>query len=172
MTVPEHYLERLAALAQDCRPHGARRWDGPGIVAALRKVQHMPLADVTLAVVRAADDAKLHTPAAIGVLTSPCWRERNPDRPQPRRPYDRTAACSVCSLPEADCRARWSGDHEYVTAAEHAAAISGQGYDTEAIRVALRGEVQPTRTPDAPEPPRRTNPHAAAARAALSKEDR
>lgn len=90
MSVPDVWVERLATLAADARPHGARRWDIPGTVAAIRKVQHLALADVAMAVVRAASDRSLNTPAAIADLRSSAWRERLTD-PIPAKPeYCRT----------------------------------------------------------------------------------
>ena len=63
----------LAALACACRPTGSKRWDEPGIVAALAKVSNLQLADVIHATVQAAEDASLETPAAIGNTSSPVW---------------------------------------------------------------------------------------------------
>lgn len=76
MPVPEVWVERLAALAIECRPHGAPQWDMPGTMTAVRKVQHLELAEVAAACARAGADRTLRTPAAIGDTTSSAWRER------------------------------------------------------------------------------------------------
>jgi hypothetical protein len=85
MTVPDIWIERLAHLAADCRPTGARRWDIPGTMAAIRKVQHIALPDVAAAVIRGAADRSLDTPAAIANLRSSAWRERLTE-PIPTKP--------------------------------------------------------------------------------------
>lgn len=113
MPVTDQDARALAYLAARMRPHGARRWDEAGIVAAIGKVKHLALADVALAVVHAADDRSLETPAPIGNVRSTCWRERNPDRPAEHKPYVREHTCGVCGFAETDCRARWEGDHEF-----------------------------------------------------------
>ena len=100
MPITDQQIRALAFLAAAARPHGARRWDEPGIAAAITRVRHLHLPDVALAVIRAADDRTLDTPGAIANPTASCWRERATDRPftvGPRvEPQDR---CSVCSQP-------------------------------------------------------------------------
>ncbi|HEY9352594.1 MAG TPA: hypothetical protein VIP28_05060 [Nocardioides sp.] len=113
MPVTDQDARALAYLAARMRPHGARRWDEAGIIAAIGKVKHIALADVALAVVRAADDRTLETPAPIGNLRSTCWRERNANRPAEHKPYVREDTCGTCSLPESECRLRWEDDHEF-----------------------------------------------------------
>lgn len=114
MPVTDQDARALAYLAARMRPHGARRWDEAGIVAAIGKVKHLALADVALAVARAADDRSLETPAPIGNVRSSCWRERNPDRPAEHKPYVREHTCGICGFPETECRARWSEeDHKF-----------------------------------------------------------
>lgn len=81
MPVTKDQAILIAELAAAARPFGARRWDIAGIVAAIRPVAQMHLADVILAAIRAADDHTLDTPAAIGNTKSSCWRERGTDRP-------------------------------------------------------------------------------------------
>lgn len=76
MPVTRHQAELIAELAADMRPHGAGRWDHPGIVAAIYRVQTLALADVAMAAFRAAADRTLNTPAAIGDTKSSAWRER------------------------------------------------------------------------------------------------
>ncbi len=84
MPVSDQWAERLTVLAQDLRPHGARRWDAPGVLAHIRKVQHLALGDVTMAVTRAACDRTLDTPAAISNTRSSAWRERVAEQPTTR----------------------------------------------------------------------------------------
>lgn len=115
MTIDKRHLEELADLAIEIRPHGAPRWDKAGVVAALLRVQHIRLSEVTRVVIAAAEDRSLQTPAAIGNVEAPVWRVTNPAalpaavRTHPGR------LCSVCSLPESRCRAQWSDDHEYLS---------------------------------------------------------
>lgn len=113
MPVTKPQAEALTTLAIACRPHGARHWDAAGVMAQILKVRHLSLADVALAVIRAADDRSLETPAPIGNPRAHCWKERANDRPQEPTPYDPQTACGICDKPEAKCRAHaWSG-HEY-----------------------------------------------------------
>jgi len=86
MPVTKDEAHMLATLAVACRPHGAPRWDAPGVVAAVGKVAHLSLADVALATIRAADDSTTKTPGVIGNTRSECWRERKPNREIPRLP--------------------------------------------------------------------------------------
>lgn len=110
MTVTKDQAESLTALALACRPHGARHWDGPGILAAIGKVKHLALADVAAAVIRAAADRTVETPGVIANPKSPCWRERIADpstkptfRPPMKAEECRTHAgqwadsCSACA---------------------------------------------------------------------------
>lgn len=66
----------LCALAVKCRPHGAPRWDPPGIMAALEKVRGLALPDVMAAVARAASDKDARTPGVIAATSSHHWREK------------------------------------------------------------------------------------------------
>lgn len=121
MPVNEQQQRALAFLAVACRPHGAPHWDEAGVMASIAKVAHLSLADVILAVTRAADDRDAKTPGVIPKLNAPHWRERNPDRPKQREPYDPTTYCGICGKPEADCRARESAmppdiRHEFTSA--------------------------------------------------------
>lgn len=105
MPVTPEQAHMLASLAADCRPHGARRWDAPGVVAAIKAVSHLSLADVALAVIRAADDANLDTPGPIRKPSSSCWRERNPDRQVVRKPFTPANTCGICGKQEPECAA-------------------------------------------------------------------
>lgn len=95
MPVTKEQAQMLAALAVACRPFGAPHWDAPGVVAAIAKVHGRALADVGMAVLRAASDPEARTP---GVLTAPDsmhWREKL--TPQlPPRPPRAGEACGVC----------------------------------------------------------------------------
>lgn len=96
MPVTQAQAHDIATLAVQCRPHGARHWDIPGVVAAISKVQHLALADVTCAAMRAASDRTIETPAPIGITTSSAWRERLSE-PTPTKPV----VCPVHGLSHA-----------------------------------------------------------------------
>lgn len=113
MPVTKEQAEALAFVAAAARPYGAPRWDPAGVVAAIRKVAHLSLVDVALAVFRAADDPNLRTPAPIGIPTAPCWRERNPDRPVEHRPHDTRETCGHCSRVRAVCEADRMSGHDF-----------------------------------------------------------
>jgi hypothetical protein len=113
MATSDTWADRLVLLAVDLRPNGARRWDHAGIRAAIRKVQHLALADVALAVIRAADDRTLETPAPIGNPKAHCWRERATDRPQEHAPYDHGTACGICDQSRTRCEANPHSEHTY-----------------------------------------------------------
>jgi hypothetical protein len=85
VSVPDVWVDRLAMLAIDCRPHGAPQWDMPGTRAAIKRVQHLALADVAAACARGGADRTLRTPAALGDTTSSAWRERLTE-PVPTKP--------------------------------------------------------------------------------------
>ena len=99
MGVTKDQAIRLSELACDMRPHGAPRWDVPGVLAQIEKVAYLALADVTMAVARAASDRTLNTPGAISNLRSTCWRERVAERTAPRN----LRVNESC----------WNGDHRY-----------------------------------------------------------
>ena len=101
MPLTDDDIRLLAWQARRARPHGAPRWDEPGIAAALTKVRHLDLAEVMMATARAARDRDLDTPAAIGNTAAPCWIERPIERWTP----DKTIAserCGECSHPRHD----------------------------------------------------------------------
>ena len=110
MPVTDTWADRLVMLAIDLRPHGAPRWDAAGIRAAIRHVQHLSLAEVSMAVIRGASDRTLETPAPIGNSKSPCWQERVGERPPahpvkaeeacPTHPAGRLPRCSFCAADE------------------------------------------------------------------------
>ena len=145
MPVTDQDARALAYLAARMRPHGARRWDEAGIVAAIGKVKHLALADVALAVARAADDRSLETPAPIGNVRSTCWRERNPDRPAEHKPYVAERTCDICGFAKSDCEARWADDHEFtpVPLARGRALPKEQAVE---VVTELKNHLQPLRT--------------------------
>lgn len=81
MPVTKDQAQRLADLAREIRPFGARHWDTAGIRAAITRVEALDLAEVSMVVIRGAADRTLDTPAAIGNTSSPLWqtRWRNPE---------------------------------------------------------------------------------------------
>jgi hypothetical protein len=85
MPVTKDQAQMLATLAVACRPHGAPHWDAAGVVAAIAKVHHVGLADVMMAVIRAAADRDAKTPGVIAATTSIHWSERVTER-APRFP--------------------------------------------------------------------------------------
>src|ERR1044072_2861107 len=118
MPVTKDQAATLAQLAIACRPHGARHWDAGGIVAAIGKVKHLSLADVALAVIRAADDRALETPGPIGNPRAHCWSERKADRPAPLEPWNPHEFCEACGR---RCDEPVGSDHEPLTAGEQMA---------------------------------------------------
>ena len=103
MPITPEQAHALAPLIAAARPYGARRWDGAGIVAALKRVQHMALADVACAAFRAAADRTMDTPAPIGDTKSTAWRERLVE-PPPTPVRHHRHGCHICGKPEPDCR--------------------------------------------------------------------
>ncbi len=85
MPVTKDQAHVLATLAVACRPHGAPNWDAAGVVAAIAKVHHVGLADVAMAVIRAAADRDAKTPGVIAATTSIHWAEKVAER-APRFP--------------------------------------------------------------------------------------
>lgn len=118
MPVTKDDAVRLADLAVAIRPHGARRWDKPGIVAAIGRVKDLHLADVAMAVIRAADDRSLETPGAIGNPSAPCWADRRPDRPQVRVSADPLSTCGICGRDEGFCRRNQHSGHEFISSVD------------------------------------------------------
>lgn len=140
MTVTPDQAKMLTSLALAIRPYGAPHWDAPGVRAAVKRVAHMRLGDVTRAVSRAAEDTKLDTPAPIGIPSSPCWADKVLDDRPVREPYDRIGFCIRCGQPEERCRRLWAGDHEYESIA---AGARSSGLDVHRTVAALKAEVEP-----------------------------
>jgi hypothetical protein len=167
MPVTKDQAHALAALVVACRPYGAPRWDEAGVLAAIGKVRHLALPDVILAAVRAADDRSTKTPGVLANTTSPCWRERGTDRPQPIEAYRADAFCHACAKPQDRHSA---ADHPFLSAARHKAQL--QEVDVAATVTALRELVVEAKEskPKPPEPttPRQRDPRIEAARAELA----
>lgn len=131
MPVSKAQAEQLASLAVACRPYGAIRWDVAGVIAAIGKVKELALADVTLAVIRAADDRSVETPGVIGNTRSPCWRERGSDRPTVREPFDRASVCGTCGRGQhADL------DHPFVSVVEQTRRLANEDHGRIAEHIA------------------------------------
>jgi hypothetical protein len=106
-------------------------------MAAIGKVKDVSLADVILAVVRAADDREARTPGVITAAGSIHSRD----------PYDRTGTCSTCNLSHERCRAIWRDDHEYVSVHEHQKLVVRDPERIRRIIEATKGEKVPMRDP-------------------------
>lgn len=95
MSIDDQQIRAIAFLAARCRPTGATPWDEPGIVANLRKVTHLNLAEVVIATVRAAANREAASPGVIAVTNGEHWREKVAERPRPHPPR-RDEQCTVC----------------------------------------------------------------------------
>ena len=85
MPLTHDQAAHIAPIIAACRPYGARRWDAPGIVAALMKVADRSLPEILRAATRAAEDRSAETPAVIAAANSLHWRERALE-PVPTKP--------------------------------------------------------------------------------------
>lgn len=171
MPITKDQAEMLAHLACAARPHGARRWDAPGVTAALLKVRHMDLAEIMATVGRAAADRELHTPGAIGNPSAPCWRDRPADRTPAGPKYDPAKVCATCGQTETACRLRWTGDHDFTSVA---ATRRPPATDVHRTVEAIKAEIKPTTdTPPAkPLDDLTPDPRAAQARATLHDQEK
>lgn len=124
-------------------------WHKPGIENALGQARHRAQApDLAIAAIAACIEPINRTPAIIG-LDGPHWREATkPPRPLQVEPNER---CSVCSQHHDKCRAIWSDDHEFESAATAAkrAAESDPAAVSGAI-AALREDLPVTKPPTPP----------------------
>lgn len=98
MPVTKEQAHMIAALAVAARPARAPKWDAPGVVAALAKVNHLALADVVAATMRAASDRNAQTPGVISATNSLHWAEKVAERATPTPPK-RGEACLTCGKP-------------------------------------------------------------------------
>lgn len=142
---------------------GAAKWDDNGTYAVIAELIGQSLTVTCERVIRHASDKDARTPGAI----------RRPFVPPPppeaaqRETWDRGDSCSVCSKTRDRCR---RDDHEFVSIAEQHHQVQAAAFDTDAIRVALRSEVEPTRSTPSTKPEQQPNPHAEQVRAALRSE--
>lgn len=140
MPVTRDQADALAALAVAIRAESRYdRWDRSGIVANIGHVKDRPLADVALAVIRAADSEDLDTPGAIANPRSLCWEERKTDR-QRIEPYDRRTFCGWCSQPEHRCRTNPNADHAFESAEQRDARIAREQADRQPLPRPRQGE--------------------------------
>jgi len=116
--IEKDQAQMLATLACAARPRGARRWDPAGVVAAIAKVRHLPLEEVTAATMRAAGDRTLDTPGAIGNTTTSCWRTQPGETTSSAtssEPYDPNGMCQICGKTRFHCERNPHADHAYET---------------------------------------------------------
>jgi hypothetical protein len=104
MPVTPYDAQAITQLVRSIRSStpGAGPWDDAGVMAALKKVAHLDLAEVTGAALRAAADKTFSTPGGIANTSTSCWRPAAPTmhRAQPIRPSER---CRICSQPRHRC---------------------------------------------------------------------
>ncbi|NYD43947.1 hypothetical protein [Nocardioides panaciterrulae] len=104
MSVSRQQADWLAPLIADCRPHGARRWDIPGIHAAIARVNQRQLVEVIRAFTRGAEDRTAHTPSVV--VTNPTyWREPALEQLATRAQYCRTHSTALKAGVCPSCRA-------------------------------------------------------------------
>lgn len=105
MMINEQEMRAIAFVAARCRPTGAKPWDEAGIVANLRRVASLNLAEVTIAAIRAAANRQADSPGVIPVTTGEHWREKVAER-GPYRPPKRDEICrrpGHVAYPAANC---------------------------------------------------------------------
>lgn len=101
----------LSGILAKLRPHGAPRWQPPGVRAALARVAGLDAANVLMAAVRLSQDRSAETPGQIAITSAECWRERvaEPGAAQPsNEPF-----CGYCGKPESYCRRVFCDDHAF-----------------------------------------------------------
>ena len=114
MTITDQQIRAITFLAASARPSEARRWNEAGIIAAIEKVRARSLYEVTVAVMRAANDRNADTPGVIPTA-GPHWRaEADDDVPVIER-FDPATTCGICGKPEWRC-GQIRGDHEFEAA--------------------------------------------------------
>lgn len=140
-----HEIERIALAVNRLRP------DWP--VASLEtfiaeRLGSRPRRDVLVALMWVAAEPETTTPARV-LEAGPWWRAAaTDDTPAPRREtYDPGENCSVCSLTRDRCRRTWTGDHEYVSVAQHARSVNSDPERIRRIIQAAKAEKVPTREP-------------------------
>lgn len=140
MPVTADQARQLASLAAAMRPHGAKHWDVEGIVANLRKVSHLQLADVAMATIRAASNRAADNPGVIPVLTGEHWHEKVAERTTPAAPR-RDESCLTCGrhLDACICGER---RQKPVGAAPPSTAVDAIAACRAAIRPATQGDTK------------------------------
>lgn len=115
--IEKHQAQMLASLACAARPHGAPRWDEAGVMAAIRQVRHLDLAEVNQAVMTAARNRALTTPGAIGNTDSEVWRTAasSPSSTTSSEPYDANGMCQICGKTRFHCERNPHADHTFET---------------------------------------------------------
>jgi len=113
MSIDDQTLRALAFAASRARPHDANHWREPVVMEILRKLADRKLADVALALFRAADDRSADMPHVLLNGRSPHWRERDTTWTPPAKPFDRQRTCGTCGYEHAECQRRWASDHRF-----------------------------------------------------------
>lgn len=109
--IADQEIRAIAHLAARARPSGARRWNEAGIIAAIEKVRARSLYEVTVAVMRAANDRNADTPGVIPTA-GPHWRADVDDDVPVIERFDPVTTCGICGKPQWRCE-QAAGDHEY-----------------------------------------------------------
>lgn len=127
---------------------GAGSWDEAGIIAALKKVKALHLAEVVGAAVRAAENPDLRTPAAIGNPGTEVWRLA-PPKPVAYVPTPREEFCELCGKRRAMCEQISEGPtgdgHKFVPDLPPADPETGELHqlpDTAEARARARAELE------------------------------
>lgn len=116
----DHEAQRIAAAMHELRPD----WPASSLLTLIRKhLIDKPRRDVTVALAWVACESGSHTPARV-IETGPWWRAAGVEGTTSKRPpeWQLDTICSVCSKPEAACRAvRFADDdHVFVSRAHNA----------------------------------------------------
>lgn len=93
-------------------------WNKGSIVRACGEAKHMGDAfEVAVAAINAAGDTKNRTPQVIP-MNGKHWAKPSAEQKAKAAwspPPPRNQTCSTCYLAYNDCRARWEGDHEFMS---------------------------------------------------------
>lgn len=138
MPVTKEQAEHIAALAVECRPHGARQWTIEQVIQALGEVRHMRLADVAMAALRGAADRDNLTPKLLANPGSDAYRERlSEPHAGPVRQIDECPAhvgelaanCRSCAADRLGAGEPAKVERPNTTDPEHAAEMAGEVRD-------------------------------------------
>jgi hypothetical protein len=141
MTITDQQIRAITFLAAAARPSGARRWNEAGIFAAIEKVRARSLYEVTVAVMRAANDRNAETPGVIPTA-GPHWRAETDDVAPIIERFDPATTCGICGKPRWRCE-QIRGDHEF----EAAHVVASRKLDAESaasIAAELRDRIKHT----------------------------